>query len=64
MKSIRKKIKFLSLFMAITMLFFSCSQYEDINGNEEKSNLYARTGKNYTGEEIFRGLFFFQNRYF
>ncbi len=47
--------------MAITMLLFSCSQYEDINGNEEKSNLYARTGKNYTGEEIFRGLFFFQN---
>jgi hypothetical protein len=54
MKSIRKKSQVLSFFMAITMLLFSCSQYE------QSDFLKNNNTKNYSGEEIFKGIFFFQ----
>ena len=41
--------------MGITLLFFSCSQYDDISSQ----NIEAST--EFSGEEIFKGLFFFQN---
>lgn len=62
MKSIRKHISKFSLIMGLSMLLFSCSQYEDTNKpTETNSNLFKKNGAKYSGEEIFRGIFFMQN---
>jgi SdpC family antimicrobial peptide len=44
--------------MASTMLFFSCSQYDN---DLDSLNLELENSVKYSGEEIFKGLFFFQN---
>lgn len=52
MKSIRKQLKPISLFMAFLVLFISCEQYDD---SPVESKL------KYSGEEIFKGLFLYQD---
>ncbi|WP_123924586.1 MULTISPECIES: hypothetical protein [unclassified Flavobacterium] len=52
MKLIRKHSKIIASMLGLTFLFVSCSQNEDqVSGNARK----------YSGEDIFRGLFFFKN---
>lgn len=50
MKLIRKKIRLIALVMAILVMFVSCEQYDNIENHID-----------YTGEEIFKGIFFLQN---
>lgn len=72
MKTIRKNLPKVSLFMCATLLFFSCEQYEmdeiERSGElAEGTNFGKSTGTDtresskYSGEDIFSGLFFFQN---
>lgn len=61
MKNIKKHIRKISLLMGLSILFFSCSQYEDNNKNSTNSALFRGIGENYSGKEIFLGLFFFKN---
>lgn len=58
MKFIRKKIKFLSVFSALTMLLFSCSQYEDMNNSFDNSLNNNNKINSYSGKEIFKSVFF------
>ena len=64
MKLIRKQATKISLLMSITFLFFSCSQNEIREQNENttsNTNLYKKDGGKYSGEEIIEGLIFFKN---
>jgi SdpC family antimicrobial peptide len=57
MKFIRKKLKFFSVFSALTMLLFSCSQYDDMNSDiDNSSNTNEKIS--YSGKEIFKSVFF------
>ncbi len=60
MKSVRKHIKKFSLIMSLSLLFVSCSQYDEINpsNTNSSSSLLARTGKDYSSAELFKGIFF------
>jgi len=52
MKSIRKQLKPISLFMAFLVLFVSCEQYDDDIFNDSiKTNQV-------TGKELFKSIFF------
>ena len=52
MKSIRKQLKPISLFMAFLVLFMSCQQYDDDIVNDSiKTDLV-------TGKELFKSIFF------
>ena len=53
MKVLRKYAPFLAIVMCFSLLFVSCSPVAGPASN----NLNAK----YSGEEIFQGLFFFQN---
>lgn len=55
MKKIRKFGSKIAMILAASLLFVSCSQYDD---NLSDGN---RLQDKYSGEEIFKGLFFFQN---
>jgi len=55
MKITKKRTKALALMLSLNILFISCEKYDD-NVNTD-SNLTT----DYSGEEIFSGLFFFQN---
>lgn len=65
MKKIRRHLRELSLLLSVSILFFSCSQYDDIgSGNideQTNSKLFKKDGQKYSGEEILEGLFFFKN---
>lgn len=63
MKQIRKSARKIALVMSSALLFVSCSQYDDATTPNEKSNsgITQRIGDKYTGEQIIKGLFFFQN---
>lgn len=55
----RRHLKAISIFMSTSLLFMSCSQYDDFYGNESvKSNTFAKRIKDYSGEDIFKGIFF------
>ncbi|CAA0234592.1 hypothetical protein [Tenacibaculum maritimum] len=54
MKTLRKKLKSISMLMSFLILFASCNQYDDSITNDEQISKHS-------GEEIFNGLFFFQN---
>ncbi len=51
MKTLRKKLKFLSLFMSFCILFASCSQYDDSTAVDDNS-------VDFTGQDIFKSVFF------
>lgn len=52
MKSIRKRLNLISLFMAFLVLFVSCEQYNDYD------NISVPVENKLTGKEIFKSLFF------
>jgi hypothetical protein len=52
MKAIKKQLKPISLLMAFLVLFINCDQYDDS---------LASSKVKYSGEEIFKGLFLYQN---
>ncbi len=57
---------YLSMTMAILMLFMSCTQYdEDVTQKviSKEANELMKRGANYTGEDIFRGIFFLEGRF-
>lgn len=58
MKFIRKKLKFFSVFSALTMLLFSCSQYDDMNSDIDNSSNTNKKINSYSGKEIFKSIFF------
>lgn len=58
MKFIRKKLKFFSVFSALTMLLFSCSQYDDMNNDIDNSLNTNKKINSYSGKEIFKSVFF------
>lgn len=65
MKSVRKYIKEVSSFMSLLILTVSCSQYDYISADNNVNNNYTSSGlfkkssiENYSGEEIFKGIFF------
>ncbi|MFT5892626.1 MAG: SdpC family antimicrobial peptide [Dokdonia sp.] len=51
MKTLRKKLKFLSFFMSFCILFVSCSQYDDGTAIDDNS-------ADFTGQDIFKSVFF------
>ena len=63
MKLIRKHARKIALMFSLSFLFVSCSQNEanETSSIKTDSGLYKRDGEKYSGEQIFRGLFFFQN---
>jgi len=54
MKILRKKLQPISMLLSFLILFASCNQYDDSITNDEQISKHS-------GEEIFNGLFFFQN---
>ncbi|MBW2963069.1 hypothetical protein [Mesonia aestuariivivens] len=57
---------YLSMTMAILILFVSCTQYdEDVTQKaiSEEANDLMKRGANYTGEDIFRGIFFLEGKF-
>lgn len=63
MKTIKKHLKKFSIIMGLSLLFVSCSQYEEANTPNQNTNssLLQRNGKTYTGVEMFKGIYFLQN---
>ena len=59
MKKIRNHVKKIALFLSFSILFISCSENEQ--GLKTNLTSLERNGEKYTGEEIFRGIFFFEN---
>lgn len=54
---------YFSFTMAMTMLFVSCSQYDDNVQKQFQSNdknILMTNSKHYSGEDIFRGIFFLE----
>jgi len=66
MKIIRKHLKGTSILMTFCILFISCEKYDDgiLKSNHTKNNENLSFAKNsmYSGEEIFKGLFFMDNQ--
>lgn len=58
MKFIRKKLKFFSVFSALTMLLFSCSRYDDLNSEVDNSLNTNKKINSFSGKEIFKSVFF------
>jgi hypothetical protein len=57
---------YLSMTMAVLILFVSCTQYdEDVSQKaiSEEANDLMKRGANYTGEDIFRGIFFLEGKF-
>lgn len=44
--------------MSTSILFISCSQYDELFTNENNSNNVFSKSLNYSGEDIFKGIFF------
>jgi len=59
MKKVKKNIQLISFFFSAILLFTSCTQYESDDLDLSKSNYI----NNYSGEEIFKGIFFLDENF-
>jgi len=62
MKTIKKFLKTISFLMSFLILFTSCNQYDDDITNYDGNNTKKGQITRFSGEQIFRGLFFYQNK--
>ena len=61
MKTIRKHLKIISTLMTMCVLFISCEKYDSISEINTNEDLNFGKTSTYSGEEIFKGLFFMDN---
>lgn len=58
MKSIRKQASKISIFLALSLLFISCSQNESFNVPNTNGGSQNLKTNLYTGQDLFKGIFF------
>ena len=62
MKTIRKHLKSISMLMTLCILFISCEKYDSFTESNVTENMNFAKNGTYSGEEIFKGLFFMDNQ--